>query len=66
MMEEWEREGRRGGPGEDEGQEDYAREKVKGDRERERERERVTGGRGKEREGRERQGRRLFRHRGIL
>ena len=40
MMEEWEREGRRGGPGEDEGQEDYAREKVKGDRER----ERVTGG----------------------
>jgi hypothetical protein len=38
MMEEWERKGRRGGPGEDEGQEDYAREKVKGDRERERER----------------------------
>jgi hypothetical protein len=35
MMEEWEREGQRGRPGEDE-----AREKVRGGRERERERER--------------------------
>jgi hypothetical protein len=51
MMEEWEREGHRGGPGEDEGQEDYVREKVR----RGRGRERVTEGRGKEREGRERQ-----------
>jgi hypothetical protein len=35
MMEEWEREGRRGGPGEDEGQEDYAREKMRRGRGRE-------------------------------
>jgi len=35
MIEEWEQEGWRGGPGEDEGQEDYATEKVRGSRGRE-------------------------------
>jgi hypothetical protein len=47
MMERWERERRRGGPGEDEGQEGYAREKVRGGRGKESDRRSWEGERGR-------------------